>query len=239
MGRVLILSGAGLSAESGIKTFRDHDGLWEGHNVMDVCSTEGWQRDRAYVTDFYDGLRKGLEDKYPNEAHKAIVALEARYPESIIHLTQNIDDLNERAGSERTIHLHGTLRDLRCEQCNTVWEIGFEAQGNAVCPQCQGSNVRHNVVMFGEAAPNYRLIWEAVNHCDGFVAIGTSGAVIDVVNIAREFSKSLLVNPKREPYKTSFGDFEASTEEFFTDFIQQTAVNGSEAMIQWIEQQLT
>ncbi len=231
MKKVMILSGAGLSAESGIRTFRDHDGLWESYNVMDVCSTEGWEKDRALVAKFYNARRKDLEDKEPNRMHRAIAELQQRFPGQIWNLTQNVDDLLERAGCEEVIHLHGTLRDLRCESCGHVWDIGYTEQTeHDCCPRCESAQVRHNVVMFGEAAPMYSRIYEAVQECALFVAIGTSGQVIDIVPIAREFDRSILVNPKREEYVTVFGSFEQNIDEFFTDFLQMGAVAAAEPM---------
>lgn len=237
MKKVMILSGAGLSAESGIRTFRDHDGLWESYNVMDVCSTEGWERDRELVTQFYNARRKDLGDKEPNRMHRAIAELQQRYPGRIWNLTQNVDDLLERAGCEEVIHLHGTLRDLRCENCGHVWDIGYTEQTERdCCPRCESAQVRHNVVMFGEPAPMYRKIYEAVGESGLFVAIGTSGQVIDIVPIAREFERSILVNPKREEYITAFGSFEQNIDEFFTDFLQMGAVAAAEPLSELIHE---
>lgn len=231
MKKVMILSGAGLSAESGIRTFRDHDGLWEAYNVMDVCSTEGWEKDRELVTQFYNARRKDLEDKVPNRMHRVIAELQRRFPGQIWNLTQNVDDLLERAGCEEVIHLHGTLRDLRCESCGHVWDIGYTEQTeHDCCPRCESAQVRHNVVMFGESAPMYRKIYEAVNDSGLFVAIGTSGQVIDIVPIAREFERSILVNPKREEYITAFGPFEQNIDAFFTNFLQMGSVAAAEPM---------
>jgi NAD-dependent deacetylase len=236
MKKVMILSGAGLSAESGIRTFRDHDGLWEEYDVMQVCSTEGWEADRGLVTRFYNARRKELAGKSPNAAHYAIAALQKKYPGRIWNLTQNVDDLLERAGCDEVIHLHGTLRDLRCESCGHVWDIGYTEQTeNDCCPRCESAQVRHNVVMFGESAPMYRKIYEAVNDADLFVAIGTSGHVIDIVPIAREFERSILVNPRREEYVTMFGSFEQNVDEFFTDFLQMGAVAAAKPMTELIE----
>jgi NAD-dependent deacetylase len=224
MKKVMILSGAGLSAESGIRTFRDHDGLWEEYDVMQVCSTEGWRADRALVTRFYNARRKDLADKAPNPAHYALANLEKKYPGRIWNLTQNVDDLLERAGCQNIIHLHGTLRDLRCEACGHVWDVGYRVQEeDETCPACGSTRVRHNVVMFGEAAPAYRFIQQAIDESDLFVAIGTSGQVIDIVSIATEFAHSILVNPKREMYVTMFGSHERYIDEYFETFIQKKA----------------
>jgi len=224
MKKVLIFSGAGLSAESGIRTFRDSDGLWEEYDVMQVCSTQGWEEDRALVTRFYNERRKDLESRSPNPAHYAIAGLEERFGGQIWNLTQNVDDLLERAGCRNVIHLHGTLRDLRCESCGHIWDIGYrEQREDEKCPGCGSRHVRHNVVMFGEPAPAYRFIQRAVDESGLFVAIGTSGQVIDIAPMATEFSHSILVNPKREMYVTSFGSHERYIDEYFETFIQKKA----------------
>ena len=113
MNKVTILSGAGLSAESGIRTFRDSGGLWEEHDVMEVCSVEGWAADREKVTEFYNARRIELAEKEPNAAHRMIARLEREYPGRVWNLTQNVDDLLEKAGCREVVHLHGTLTDLR------------------------------------------------------------------------------------------------------------------------------
>ncbi len=235
--KVMIISGAGLSAESGISTFRDSDGLWENYDVMEVCSTQGWENDREKVTNFYNARRKDLEDKEPNEAHLTLATLEKKYPNQIIHLTQNVDNLLEKAGCHEVIHLHGTLTDLRCEACGHVFDVGYAAQNeHDACPRCQSDTIRHNVVMFGESAPEYTNIYSAIAQCNFFVAIGTSGKVIDIVTIAREFKYSLLINPKREEHVTSFGSFEQNIDEFFEHFIQKDATAASTEMVEIIEQ---
>ncbi len=231
MKRLMILSGAGLSAQSGISTFRESDGLWENYDVMEVCSAQGWRLDRDKVTRFYNARRKDLEDKVPNSAHKTLAALEKRY--SVIHLTQNVDDLMERAGAKNLIHLHGTLRDLRCEACHKSFDIGYRAQKDQEqCPYCGAQSIRHNVVMFGESAPNYRYIYETIANSDIFIAIGTSGQVIDIVPIAKAFKHSILIDPKRQEYRTSFGSHEHYIDEVFSHFIQKTA---TEAMPELLE----
>ncbi|MDD5717476.1 MAG: hypothetical protein PHW64_06700 [Sulfuricurvum sp.] len=192
--KVLILSGAGISAESGVRTFRDSDGLWEEFDVMEVCSVEGFNRNPQLVADFYDARRHDLESKYPNRAHEMVARLKRTYPSQIDVLTQNVDDLFERAGCPDVIHLHGTLRDLRCETCQSVFEIGYKSQIGAICPVCHSSQIRHNVVMFGEEAPMYRQLQQSLDECDLFVVIGTSGQVLNVAWYAQWFEESLLNN---------------------------------------------
>jgi NAD-dependent deacetylase len=234
MKKIMILSGAGLSAESGIRTFRDHDGLWENHNVMDVCSTQGWLKDRQYVTRFYNDRRRDLEATKPNRAHDVLAQLEHDYRGRVIHLTQNIDNLMEKAGAEEVIHLHGTLTDLRCEACTRTFPIGYAPQeGGEVCPHCGNTRVRHNVVMFGESAPAYSHIYDAIRQSTLFIAIGTSGAVIDIVPIAREFTHSILIDPKRQATHSTF-DPKAYIDEYFEHFIQKKAGDAMEDMLKII-----
>ncbi len=231
MKKIMILSGAGLSAESGIKTFRDNDGLWENYDVMQVCSAQGFRKDRALVTQFYNDRRKDLEDKLPNDAHKYFASLEKKYPNQIIHLTQNVDNLLEKAGAKELIHLHGTLTDLRCESCEEVFNIGYNSQDNyEFCPNCNSKNIRHNVVMFGESAPEYAKIERAIKECSLFIAIGTSGAVIDIVSIAKSFEESILINPKQEEHVGSFGSFDVMIDSYFTHFIQAKANESIDAL---------
>ena len=192
--KVYIVSGAGLSAESGIRTFRDTDGLWEEYSIEEVCSVGGFQRDRQKVLDFYDARRADIEQKEPNYAHKRLAELKKTYPDNIVILTQNVDDMLERAGCEDIIHLHGTLTDLRCEDCETVFPIGYSSQEGAMCPSCDSFNIRHNVVMFGEAAPAYIHLNKLYNQADMVVVIGTSGQVIDTAYMAQLVGNSILNN---------------------------------------------
>ena len=234
---IMILSGAGLSAESGIKTFRDHDGLWESYDVMQVCSTQGWEADRELVTQFYNARRRDLENKTPNRAHITLAALEKKYPDKIYNLTQNVDNLLEKAGCKEVIHLHGTLTDLRCEACGHVWDVAYATQNEYdTCPSCESDSIRHNVVMFGEPAPAYSRIYEAIQNCQLLIAIGTSGQVIDVVPIASEFRHSILINPKREEHISSFGSHDKYIDEYFEHFIQKNAGDAMDEMIDLIEE---
>lgn len=239
MRKVMVLSGAGLSAESDISTFRDSDGLWERYDVMEVCSTQGWQKNRKLVTGFYNARRMELAEKEPNAAHFALAALERKYPGRVWNLTQNVDNMLEKAGCREVIHLHGTLRDLRCESCGHVFDIGYRAQQeDERCPHCGSADVRHNVVMFGESAPEYRHIYEAVEECGLFVAIGTSGRVIDIASLAGEFDHSILINPIREEHITAFGSFDRMIDDYFEYFIQAKATEAVDKMTALIEEYL-
>ena len=192
--KVYIVSGAGLSAESGIRTFRDTDGLWEEYSIEEVCSVSGFMRDRQKVLDFYDARRADIEQKEPNYAHKKLAELANTYPKNIVMLTQNVDDMLERAGCKNVIHLHGTLTDLRCEACERIFPIGYRSQEGAICPDCESYNVRHNVVMFGEAAPAYEYLQKLYNEAEMVVVIGTSGQVIDTAYMAQLVGNSILNN---------------------------------------------
>lgn len=235
MKKIMILSGAGLSAESGISTFRDHDGLWEKHDVMKVCSRQGWIEDRKLVTKFYNERRAELEFKEPNKAHEMLAQLEHDYRGRVIHLTQNVDNLMERAGAKHVMHLHGTLTDLRCEACTEIFNIGYAPQEDSMhCPHCGNRRVRHNVVMFGESAPLYSQLNQAVRECTLFIAIGTSGRVIDFTRISKEFKHSILIDPNRQETASKF-DIHTYMDEYFGHFIQKKAVEAMDEMMIFIK----
>ncbi|MFL6734675.1 MAG: NAD-dependent deacylase [Sphingomicrobium sp.] len=175
---IVILTGAGVSAESGVATFRGPDGLWEGHRVEDVATPEAFQRDPALVHKFYDARRAKLGTVQPNAAHRALARLDREWPGELLLVTQNVDDLHERAGSTRLLHMHGQLRSGWCLACDDrfAWE-GPMGEG-APCPSCAGSGqVRPDIVWFGEMPYDMDRIEDALQRCDLFVSIGTSGAV--------------------------------------------------------------
>lgn len=175
--KVVVLTGAGISAESGLPTFRDADGLWEGHRPEDVATPEAFEADRALVQRFYDARRAALARVEPNAAHRALARLEAALGEDLYLVTQNVDDLHERGGSGRVHHLHGRLRAVRCEACGrrTSWEASLVDE--PPCPSCGRSALRPDVVWFGEMPHGMDEVHEALFACDLFVAIGTSGVV--------------------------------------------------------------
>lgn len=169
--KIVVLTGAGVSAESGIKTFRDAGGLWEGHDVMEVASPQGWNKNRELVLDFYNQRRRQLKEVEPNEAHRALVELEHRYDVSII--TQNVDDLHSRAGSSRVIHLHGELRKVRSTGDESLiydWE-----EDCVLGDRCEkGYQLRPHIVWFGEAVPAMEIAVEEVFRAHHILIIGTS-----------------------------------------------------------------
>src|SRR4051794_23119476 len=175
---IVILTGAGVSAESGLATFRGPDGLWEGHRVEDVATPEAFRRDPALVHAFYDARRAKLGTVEPNRAHLALAHLDANWEGGFLLVTQNVDDLHERAGSKRLIHMHGELRKGWCLACDKRFEWAGAMGEGAVCSACgKIGEVRPDIVWFGEMPYEMDKIEDAVRGCDLFVSIGTSGAV--------------------------------------------------------------
>src|SRR5690348_1716175 len=175
---IVILTGAGVSAESGLATFRGPDGLWEGHRVEDVATPEAFARDPALVHAFYDARRTKLGTVEPNAAHKALARLDAEWPGELLLVTQNVDDLHERAGSKRLIHMHGELTSGWCLRCNERFGWSGPMGEGAECPSCATAGmVRPDIVCFGEMPYEMDRIDDALRRCDVFVSIGTSGAV--------------------------------------------------------------
>jgi NAD-dependent deacetylase len=170
--KITILTGAGISAESGIKTFRDSGGLWEGHDVMAVASPEGWRKDRALVLDFYNQRRKQALTAQPNAGHYALADLEKDFEVTII--TQNVDNLHEKAGSSKVIHLHGELFKVRSSlDENLVYDLdGWELKEGDKCPR--GSQLRPHIVWFGEMVPMMEVAIEETLDADIFMVVGTS-----------------------------------------------------------------
>ena len=189
--KIVVLTGAGVSAESGVSTVRDSDGLWEKHRVEDVASIEGWYRDPALVLDFYNARRAQLATVRPNAAHIAIASLENEYDVTVV--TQNVDNLHERAGSTRIIHLHGELTKVRPENCcndrdgfseATVFDIGSEEiHVGDLAPN--GAQLRPHIVWFGEAVPKIEAAIDAVEAADIILIVGTSLQVYPAAGLYR------------------------------------------------------
>ena len=182
MRNIVVLTGAGVSAESGLATFRGPDGLWEGQRVEDICTPQALARDPALVLDFYDQRRRRLAEVQPNAAHRALARLDAAWPGGLLVVTQNVDDLHERAGARRLIHMHGTLRSALCAACGarTPWEGDMllgPLPAVARCRSCEAPAVRPDIVFFGEMPYAMDEIEQAIAQCELFVSIGTSGAV--------------------------------------------------------------
>ncbi len=175
--RLVVLTGAGISAESGVPTFRDAGGLWDGHRVEDVATPEAFARDPETVLRFYDARRHAVAFADPNPAHLALARLEAVFGEDLLVVTQNIDDLHERGGSRRVVHMHGELLRARCTACGAASSVTAPLIERPPCPRCGERMLRPDVVWFGEMPYGLEAIDEALLACDVFVAIGTSGAV--------------------------------------------------------------
>jgi NAD-dependent deacetylase len=173
----VVLTGAGISAESGVPTFRDSGGLWEGHSVEDVATPEGFERDPATVLRFYDARRRAAASALPNAAHRALSRLEGALGDSLLVVTQNVDDLHERAGSRNLVHMHGELRRALCAACGARPQWDGDLDGRPPCPECGERMLRPDVVWFGELPHELDRIENAVVACDVFASIGTSGAV--------------------------------------------------------------
>ena len=190
--KVVVLTGAGISAESGIKTFRDADGLWENHAIEEVATPYAWQANPQLVWQFYQARRRQLLEVEPNMAHEALVKLEEFLGDNFLLITQNVDDLHGRAGSKNLIHMHGELRVLRCESCNEVFdymESEHLGEDYVACESCASERLRPHIVWFHEMPLKMPEIYAAVEDCDIFITIGTSGHVYPaagLIDIAKQ-----------------------------------------------------
>lgn len=210
MKTITVLTGAGVSAESGVSTFRDSDGLWENHRVEDVASIEGWYRNPQLVLDFYNARRAQLFTVKPNAAHLAIADLEKEYKVTVV--TQNVDNLHERAGSTKIIHLHGELTKVRPENCcndrdgyseETVFDIGAD-QINIGDLAPNGSQLRPHIVWFGEAVPKIESAIDAVEAADILLIVGTSLQVYPAAGLyryAKMGTPIYIIDPKDVPVR--------------------------------------
>jgi NAD-dependent deacetylase len=177
MTRIVVLTGAGISAESGVPTFRGPDGLWEGHRIEDVATPEAFDLDPGTVLRFYDARRRALARVAPNAAHRALARLEGALGDGLLVVTQNVDDLHERAGSRNLVHMHGELRRALCVACGARPEWDEDLAGRPSCPTCGQRMLRPDVVWFGEMPYELDRIEQAIVACDVFASIGTSGVV--------------------------------------------------------------
>lgn len=203
---IVILTGAGISAESGVATFRGPDGLWEGHRVEDVATPEAFRRDPALVQAFYDARRAKLETVEPNAAHEALARLDAEWPGELLIVTQNVDDLHERGGAKRVLHMHGELRSAWCLGCDARMRWDGELSSGPACRECGAPRLRPDIVWFGEMPYRMDEIDAALMKADLFVSVGTSGAVYPAagyVQTARYLgARTLEIN--LEPSQGSF-----------------------------------
>ncbi len=183
---IVILTGAGISAESGIDTFRSEGGLWEQHRVEDVATPEAFARDSDLVLRFYDMRREAIQTKLPNLAPQALARLDAAWKGELLIVTQNVDDLHERAGASRVLHMHGEHLLAWCTACDQRSRWRGAMIGRPPCPACGARALRPDVVWFGEVPYRMDEIHEALRGCDLFVSIGTSGAVYPAAGFVRQ-----------------------------------------------------
>ena len=189
--RIVILTGAGLSAESGLSTFRDKDGIWAKHDLNEVATPEGFARNPKLVHEFYNTRRRGALKAGPNAAHEALARLERDYPGRVLTVTQNIDPLHKRAGSRNVIHMHGELLQALCNQCGTRAQWEEDLSVVLACPQCgRTGGMRPDVVWFGEMPYQMEEIYAALQACDLFLSIGTSGTVYPAAGFVMEARRS-------------------------------------------------
>ena len=225
MKQIVVLTGAGMSAESGINTFRDADGLWEGHNVMDVASPEGWYKDQDLVLDFYNQRRKQLLEVIPNQGHDLLADLQQTHSVQIV--TQNVDDLHERAGSKQVLHLHGELRKVRSSlKEDLVYDWMEDLNKGDLCEL--NSQLRPHIVWFGEAVPMLEKAIEITSMADILVIIGTSMQVYpaaSLINYIRSGIPIYFIDPRLA--------INASAYENLT-IIPEKATSGVEKLIQLI-----
>ena len=183
---IVILTGAGVSAESGIDTFRAEGGLWEQHRVEDVATPEAFDRDPERVLRFYDMRREAIRTKAPNAAHHALARLDAAWKGDLLIVTQNVDDLHERAGAGRVLHMHGEHLNARCTACDMRARWTGPLIDRPACPSCRTPALRPDIVWFGEMPYRMEEIYTALRRADLFVSIGTSGAVYPAGGFVRD-----------------------------------------------------
>lgn len=177
MEKIVILTGAGISAESGLSTFRDEDGLWALHRIEDVATPEAFARDPTRVHDFYNARREKAGTVQPNAAHEALAKLQREHRGEVVIVTQNVDGLHEAAGSSEVLHMHGSLSGALCAACDNRWSASMRMSPKDTCPDCGAAATRPDIVWFGEMPYFMEEIWQHLEEADLFAAIGTSGQV--------------------------------------------------------------
>ena len=186
MKKIVILTGAGISAESGLGTFRDEGGLWAQHRVEDVATPEGFQRNPELVMDFYNTRRAQSATALPNAGHKALARLEADFAGEVVLITQNVDDLHEKAGMKRVMHMHGALSGALCAACEHRWPAPMIMAPGDACPACKAPAARPDIVWFGEMPYDMDIIYDHLADADLFASVGTSGNVYPAAGFVSE-----------------------------------------------------
>jgi len=185
--RIVILTGAGVSAESGLATFRDSNGLWEKHDPMQIATPEAFRRDPDLVYRFYNERRNQLQAVYPNDAHKALSRLQKEFSGEVFLVTQNVDDLHERGGSDQVCHMHGELNTVLCQACGRTARVYEDYDAGSICALCAAiGTLRPDIVWFGEIPYHMDAIAAQLRHCDLFIAVGTSGVVYPAAGFVQE-----------------------------------------------------
>ncbi len=221
--KIIFFSGAGLSAESGLSTFRDSDGLWANYDINEVCNYDNWEQNFDLVHEFYSKRRQELATVKPNNAHIKIAQMQQKYGEAVQIITQNVDNLLEQAGCTDVIHVHGELTKLRCLYCNHVWDVDYKPYGGESCPKCKHTLIKPFVVFFYEPAPLYRSmfgLFQTLDSDDIIVSIGTSGNVISFDMLLRGVKGYKILN-NLEPSL-------AIDEALFDEIIYEKATSGIE-----------
>lgn len=212
---IVILTGAGVSAESGIDTFRSAGGLWEQHRVEDVATPEAFARDPDLVLRFYDMRRAAIQEKAPNAAHEALARLDREWTGKLLIVTQNVDDLHERAGATRVLHMHGEHLKAWCTACDTRSPWREPLIDRPPCPACGAQALRPDVVWFGEMPYQMDRIYAALRQADLFVSIGTSGAVYPAAGFVRDAkalgATTLELNLERSQASAGFDESRLGT----------------------------
>jgi NAD-dependent deacetylase len=190
MRKIVILTGAGISAESGIETFRAEDGLWAQHHIEDVATPEGFVRDPKLVVDFYNARRAQAASVEPNAAHRALARLEVEHEAEVVVITQIVDDLHERGGSTTLYHMHGHLKSALCADCDHRWPAPMVMSPGDACPSCTAPSARPDIVWFGEMPYDMDTLFRHLTEADLFAAIGTSGNVYPAAGFVAEARRS-------------------------------------------------
>jgi NAD-dependent deacetylase len=232
---IVVLTGAGISAESGLRTFRAADGLWEDHRVEDVATLQAFRRDPGLVQRFYDERRQNIRAAQPNPAHEALARLDAAWPGELLIVTQNIDDLHERAGAQlglekgRVLHMHGEGLSAWCTACDARHRWTTPLRDEPPCPACGERALRPDIVWFGEMPYRMDAIFAALAQCDLFVSIGTSGAVYPAAGFVQEAkshgARTLELNLERSQGSQWFDETRLGP--------------ASELVPQWVDETLT
>lgn len=227
---IVVLTGAGISAESGIPVFRSEDGLWEQHRVEDVATPEGFERDPKLVYNFYNTMRRTVKSKVPNAAHQALTRLQAGIEAQggeLCIITQNIDDLHEKADSHNIIHMHGELNSILCQSCGKSAPWFEDCDDTTICPACGKKAMRPDIVWFGEIPYRMDEIEQQLARCDLFIAIGTSGVVYPAagfVSFCRRTGKPCLefnldASANSQVFTMSYLGKAGTTLPLFTDYL--------------------